>query len=228
MHLERSDLSRASAGYHDQQYKISFFDPNEDGNPLFNNVEYWLDIKKMKAQDGQASWKGPMTGRILDYMFIEDFAPDGISYDDARDRLCVDRQAELILSADVLPLADQDKLFDIGVPIEWKMETGDFIITKQDNNWNKLITRFYLKAKTNSLSAEVIEETWTDGEKQEEKTIIVPRKTDDNFDDQPLVTRSFFPKTRIRGRTLRKVLRSCDRLGIGGFALLYRLERRRI
>lgn len=225
--ISRSDLTRAVAVYHDQQLKISFYDPEEDGSEGYNNVEWWLDIRKLKAQNGRSSWKGPMIGLSIDYSLTEDFAPDGISYDSARDRLIVDKRSLLVIKADVLNLDEDDVVYDNNVPVEWEIETSDFRITQQDNNWNKLITRFYLKAKTTAKRAIIEEETWTDGELREEKDIEIQTKTG-NFSEEPLITRSFFPKTRIRGRTLRKVLRSTARVAIGGFALLYRIERRRI
>jgi hypothetical protein len=226
--LSRSDLTRAVAVYHDQQYKLAFYDPNEGGNPDYNNVEYWLDIRKMKILQGQASWKGPMIGRIPDYSLVEDYAPDGISYDVARDRLMVDKQNRLIINADTVSLDSDDEITDLGVQVECEIETADFTIAQQDNNWNKLITRFYLKAKTNAKKVVIEEETWTDGVLRETKDINIFKATDNGFEEQPFITRSFFPKTRIRGRTLRKVLRFSARAAIAGFALLYRIERRRI
>jgi len=226
--LERSDLTNAAASYHDQHYKLSFHDPTVGGDILFNNVEWWLDIRKMKAQRGLSSWKGPMTGRVIDYVFVEDFAPDGISYESARDRLAVDLANNDIYKADVLTDKDADQVFDRGVPITILLETKDFEISPKDNNFNKLITRQYWKAKTNHPDLIADEQTFIDGILIEEKKIKILKGSTTDFEEQPLRVTPIFPDGRPRGRTIRKILTTDKRIGIGGFSLLYKVERRRI
>jgi hypothetical protein len=226
--LERSDLSNAVAVYHDQHYKISFHDPSLGGETQFNNVEWWLDIRKMKAQQGQSSWKGPMVGREIDYCFVEDFAPDGISYDSARDRLCVSKRDVNLYKADVLPQEQADTIYDFGVPVEWVFETKDFDITRQDNNWNKLIKRQYWKMKAIDPQFTALEETYVDAVLHSSQGVGANAVVGVDFEEQPLRVSPVFVSGRARGRTVRKVLKGNKRVGIGGFSILYQVERRRI
>lgn len=226
--LERSNLQNAVAGYHDQHYKLSFYDPDLGGDSQFNNVEWWLDIRKMKAQRGQSSWKGPMVGRSIDYAFVEDFAPDGISYESARDRLAIDKENLNLYKADVLPGANDTQINDFTTAVTWLLETKDFDITRQDNNWNKLVKRQYWKLKTNNTSFSATEQTFMDGVLQSTQNLGGQALASTDFDDQPLRVIPVFVAGRARGRTVRKTLTGTGRVGIGGFSILYQIERRRI
>ena len=69
---------------------------------------------------------------------------------------------------------------------------------------------------------------WVDGVQVESKTITADGLAATTFDGQPQKVFSYFPPSRYRGRTLRKRLQTTDRVGIGGFSLFYKVERRRI
>lgn len=228
--IQGADMSRASAVYHDEQYKISFHHPDYDGNSEYNNIEFWLDIKKMRAMKGIPSWKGPMIGRQIDYSEVEDLSGDGSTYNVARDRYGVDRQNLRVIKCDVTPHEEDTVVYDFNLEVESVLEMKDYEITKQDNNWNKLVKRTYWKVKTNRDSTnklKALEYTYLDGDLAETQALEF-YKTRGDFSTQSLKTFPFFPLSRIRGRTLRKKLSTKGRIGIGGFSLFYQIERRRI
>lgn len=229
--LKGGDLTRAVAEYHDEQYKLSFYHPDYPGTSGYNNVEFWLDIKKMKQMQGRPDWKGPMVGRSVDYSMVEDLDADGLSYNTASSRFCVDRENIRLFRADVAPEDSDTQILDFATPVTSLFETKDFQISDEDKNWNKLHTRTYWKVKTNKLSAdplEATEVTWMDGIQVESKSIEMYASAAGGFDSQPQKVFSFFPVGRPRGRTLRKRISTTDRIGIGGFSVFYRIERRRI
>lgn len=229
--LRGADLSRAIAVYHDSQYKLSFYHPDYPGTAGYNNVEFWLDVNKVKLMQGTPDWKGPMVGRQIDAQIVEDLEGDGLSYDDSRDRFCIDKENLVVFKADVFPGANDTQVLDFAIPVTSILESKDFEIGPEDNNWNKVLKRTYWKARVantigSPLSAN--ESTYADGVIVDTKTIefigqfLVP------FDSQPLLLNRVFPKGRPRGRTFRKVLSTDQRIGIGGFAINFQIERRRI
>lgn len=228
--LKGGDLTRAVACFHDEQYKLSFYHPSHPGTVGYNNVEYWLDIKKMKQLQGKPDWKGPMIGRPVDYNLIEDLYGDGTSYDESRDRVVVDRENKRLYKADVTPGTSDLIVYDFSTPVTSLLETKDYQIGEQDKNWNKLITRQYWKLKTcaTSPAQSLTETTYVDGVQVESKTISANGLAATAFDEQPQTVFAILPGGRYRGRTLRKLLQTTGRIGIGGLSLFYKVERRRI
>jgi hypothetical protein len=228
--IQGAEMGFATATYHDEHYKLSFYHPDFEGTSGFNNIELWLDIEKMKAMKGQPSWKGPMTGRQIDYHFVEDLQGDGDSYLTGRNRIAVDSKGLRVFKADVYPEAEDDIVYDFSDPVVSIMETKDYEVTQQDSFWNKLVKRHYWKVRTNrtkGLPLKASEETWIDGELADQQTLYMSQSAG-AFDSKPLKIFPFFPTARIRGRTIRKKLTTKYRIGIGGFVLFYQVERRRI
>lgn len=236
--LKGADLSNGFACYHDRHLKLSFYHEDYDCNdvgPTVNNVEFWLNINKMIEKKGQSDWVGPMTGYSNQYCFVEDADGDGLQYNTARDRFCVDGGEVRTYLADVEPDEYADEVFDfVSYPVESEFITKDYDISPQDNNWNKLLKRGYWKIRSNSQSVDPLEaeeKTWVDGALYETKSRIEWYGNDDDevgFDDQPLKLNRLFPTGRPRGRTVRKSLKTSQRIGIAGFQLNYEVERRRI
>lgn len=229
--LKRGDMSKASACYHDRHLKISFYDPDEAGTPGYNNVEWWLNLNKAIEKKGGADWVGPMVGSNIAYSFVEDLELDGPSYDDARDRFCIDQKNIVIFKADVEPAGSDTQCFDFANPIETSIVTKDFDISPQDNNWNKLLKRTYWKIRTNKVSGspmQCTQQTYIDGALAESQTVNFFANASADFDQQPLKTNRVFPTQRLRGRTIKKVLTTTDRIAISGFQINYEVERRRM
>lgn len=229
--LRGADLSRAVASYHDSQYKLSFYHPDYPGAAGFNNVEFWLDVNKVKILQGQPDWKGPMVGRQIDGQIIEDLEGDGLTYDTSRDRVCIDRENVRVFKADVIPLQTDEVIYDFATPVQCRLESKDFEVSDQDNNWNKVLKRSYWKARVvNTIGSplQATEETYADGVLVGTQTVQFIGQTLVDFDKQPLILNRVFPVGRPRGRTFRKVLTTNGRIGIGGFAINYQVERRRI
>ena len=239
--LKASNLTNASACYHDRHYKLSFRNEDLDGDvENCNNVEVWLNIHKMIENKGGSDWVGPMVGRRILSSFVEDLEGDGDTYATGRDRICVDNDPTLdtgvathlrIYKADVTPAQSDTQILDFATAVESEIVTKDFDITPQDNNWNKLIKRWYWKLRINKVSATPLtytDSTYIDGVFAEDQPVTAYGVTSVDFDEQPLKLSRVFPESRIRGRTVRKVLTTTDRIGIGGFQLNYSVERRRI
>jgi hypothetical protein len=221
--LRTGDLSRATATYHEEQYKLSFYHSDYSGTSTYNNVEFWLDIRKMKQLQGKPGWVGPMIGRQVDDSYVEDM--DGDATGDVR--YAVDSQNLRFYKCDVIPSASETQVLDFATPVTSLFETKDYQISDQDKNWNKLLIRTYWKTKINKASLSCTEVTYMDGSQFESKTITFTGSTG-AFDDKPLSVVSFFPTGRPRGRTVRKRISTTDRIAIGGFSLNYKVERRRI
>lgn len=229
--LQAGDMKLAVACYHDEHYKLSFYSPEIGDDDSYNNIEMWLDIRKMKAMKGQPSWKGPMVGRAVDYTFVEQLADGLPSYSDARDRVAIDRKNIRIYKADVIPEHYETVIYDFNLPVESKLETKDYEISSQDDNWNKLIKRTYWKCRVRNTEASPLkatEETYIDSELADTKELSMYGVSGVEFDKQHIKTNPFFPTKRIRGSSVRKVLTTNERIGIGGFVLHYQVERRRI
>lgn len=227
--LRRSTLSKAVACYHDQHYKVSFYDPDYPGTVGYNNVEYWLNINKMIEKKGQEDWVGPMIGRAVDYCFVEDRSLDGLTYNLARDRFAIDREHLRVFKADVQPAETDTVCSDFGIPVTGLIESKNLEITQQDNNWNKIFKRNYWKLRLMVSPASFTELTYVDGALVDNKTGLMFASTvSGGFSDQPLNLIRLFPTSRIRGRTIRKVLSSAYRFALAGLQINYEVERRRI
>ena len=229
--LKEAQMETAVATFHDDQYKLSFYHPGFSGTPGFHNVELWLDINKMKAVKGVPSWKGPMVGRSINYTYVEDLEGYGPSYNTARTRIAVDRENIRVFKADVDSNPTDTQVLDFLNPVETILETKDMPISDADKNWNKLIKRQYWKVRTNKIEGDPLlatEETWIDGVQVESKEVLFFGLPTTDFKDQPLKITNVFPSGRLRGRTLRKILKTSDRIAIGGFTTFYQIERRRI
>jgi hypothetical protein len=228
--LRGADLSMAQACYHDKHYKLSFYHSDFPGDADYNNVEVWLNISKMIAKKSE-DWVGPMIGRSVNYMFVEDRAGDGLSYNSARDRMCVDRENLRVFKADVEPTETETQVLDFATPVTQIFETKDLPISQQDNNWNKLLMRSYWKVRTNKASATPLsftEVTFIDGISADSKAVTAYRKSTTMFHEEPLQLVRVFPTGRLRGRTIRKRLTTTDRVAIAGFQINYAVEKRRI
>jgi hypothetical protein len=225
--LKRSNMAQAVATYHDEHYKLSFFDPTIGPTEDFNNTEWWLDINRMKATKGTPSWKGPMVGRNIDSQVIENRDVDGFVHNQARDRWCVDRRLGYLYLTDVEPSPSDGRMFDFNAPVVSIFETKDFVFTEQFADWNKLFTRMYWKLRINKPNFRFKESTYADGELREIQTRQCVG-TAGEFNARPFVVFPFFPRLRIRGRTIRKIFETKDRVSIGAINLHFRNERRRI
>lgn len=228
--LRGADLSMARACYHDKHYKLSFYHSDYAGDADYNNVEVWLNISKMIAKKSE-DWVGPMVGRSINYTFVEDRAGDGLSYNSARDRLCVDRENRRVFKADVEPAEADTAILDFASAVTSILETKDLPISQQDNNWNKLLMRSYWKLRTNKASGtpfSFTEVTHIDGIQVESKAVTASRTSSALFHTEPLQLVRVFPVGRLRGRTIRKKLSTTDRVAIAGFQVNYAVERRRI
>lgn len=230
--IQAGVMDQAVAVYHDQHYKISFYHPDygSPDDPTKNNVEFWLDIRKMKALQGKSDWKGPMIGRNIDYCIVEDEEVIGNSYDQQRERYCVDARNIQIFKADGIPQETQDKVYDFNIEVESEIETKDFEVTQQDNNWAKRFVRSYLKLKTNRYSSPLVitEKTYIDGELFSTKDLEFKGLKDVDWKNQPERLQSFFPTGRPRGRTIRKVYTTKHRWGLSGLQENFIVERRRL
>lgn len=228
--IQGGEITNAVATYHDEHYKLSFYHPDFDGTDGYNNVEIWLDIEKMKALRGQPSWKGPMIGRSIDHVFVEDLVGETDERFPLGGRISIDGKELRIYQADIYPEAEDDKVYDFNTEVVALLETKDHEITQKDSMWNKLIKRHYWKLKTNrgkTYPLKFTEKTYIDGELVEDKTVEVYDQTGE-FDPRALKVYPVFPVGRIRGRTIRKVFETKYRVGIGGYSLFYQVERRRI
>lgn len=228
--LKGADLARAQAVYHDQHYKLSFYHSDYAGTAGYNNVEVWLNTKKMMAKKSE-DWVGPMVGRSVNFSFVEDRAGDGLTYNTARDRLCVDRQNKRVFKADVEPLETESAVLDFAAAVTSIIETKDMPISQQDNNWNKLLLRTYWKIRTNKLSTaplSITELTYLDGVLTETKTLTASKTSSLNFHSEPLQLVRAFPLGRQRGRTVRKKISTTGRIAVAGFQINYAVEKRRI
>lgn len=227
--LRGADMTYAHAVYHDGHYKLSFYHSDYSGSSSSNNVELWLNITKMIEQKGAPDWVGPMTGRSVQYSFVEDKALDGLQDDIARDRIVCDGSAVRLYKADVEQ--GLDDCFDFNTRVTGELETKDYPISQQDDNWNKLLKRTYWKLKTQRVSTDPLdytETTYVDGVTFEALAATAYGLSATDFDDQPLTLSRVFPTGRPRGRIFRKKFSTQHRVGIAGFALNYEIERRRI
>lgn len=234
--LKDCDISLASSSYHDEQYKLSLYNPNYSGTAGFNNVEYWLDIKKMKQSQGRPDWKGPMVGRQIDFQEIENLTGDGTIYNQTRDRVCVDAENLRVFKADVIPAETDTQILDFATPVTVILESKDYKVQEQDNNWNKIFTRTYVKTRSNHTQGSptsLQEKTYVDGVLIDTQNVAIYGTAGVvNFDDEPQTVFPIFPSIAATGaytgRTLRKVYTCIDRIGFGGLELFYRVIRRRI
>lgn len=233
--LRAADLSKAFACYHDRHYKLSFRHPDySDGdyaNENYNNAELWLNIDKVIAAKGQPDWVGPMFGTSIQSCFVEDHSQDGLTYNEARDRIVCSGKELMIFKADVDPGNCDDAIYDLGQPIYSYIETKDFEVGPEDNNWNKLLKRLYLKIKTNRKRNDPLRTTislYVDGALHEETVVNLFTLSENYFDETPLCLEPFFVKGRPRGRTVRIGVKFEGRVGIGGLQINYEQERRRI
>lgn len=230
-YLKTCDMSRATACYHDRHVKFSFYDPSEAGTAGYNNVEWWLNISKVIEKKGGADWAGPMIGAPISYSFVEDYDLDGNKYYNARDRYCTDRENVRIFKADVEPAESDTQNDDFGTAITSEIESKEYDITQQDNNWNKLLKRIYWKIRTNKTSGTPLtgtQTTYINGASAETQAISFFADNAGDFNDQPLKLNRVFPASRLRGRTVRVKLSTTDRIAISGFQINYEVERRRI
>lgn len=247
--LKAANMEKAVACYHDKHYKLSFSHPDYSGyqGGEHNNVEMWLNINKVIENKGREDWVGPMIGRGVDYVFVEDQAADGIAYDAARSRYVVDKYASTgrIYRADVLPSANDDTLYDMkttdgdasNLAVTSILETKNFDITQQDNNWNKLLKRFYIKLRSNWVAptapatnaAAATHEVFMDGSSA--GTVNFGSDVGDSgaasFYTRPLRLIGLFPPSRLRGRTIKFKFTFTKRIAIGGIQVNYQIERRR-
>jgi hypothetical protein len=220
--LRAADLDRAKLVYHDRQVKLAFRDPSVSGPAGRNNVEWWLDVNKMIELKGSPTWYGPMVGRSVDFSIVEDRQGDGLTFNVARDRIAISFTGKQIYKADVFNLET-----DLGAAIQAILETKDFNITSQDNNWMKHLKRYYWKIRcVGPISASSM--VWVDGVLKENKTISFEGDGVSSFDNQPLKLFRYFPDGRQFGRTMRLRLTTTGRLGIGGFQLNYQIVNRRL
>jgi hypothetical protein len=233
--LKGADLSKATAAYHDEQYKLSFYHSDWSGTTGYNNVEFWLDIKKMKQSQGKPDWKGPMVGRQIDYDEVENLTGDGTVYNLTRDRICVDRQNVRVFKTDIIPAPTDTQVLDFATPVTTILETKDYRVQEQDNNWNKIFTRTYYKTRCNASSGSplsVTENTYVGGQLVDTQSVSMSGLAATNFDDQPQIVYPVFPSSAPTlpyvGRTIRKVLTTNSRIAYGGIELFYRVIKRRI
>lgn len=236
-------MSRAFACYHDKHYKLAFSHPDYSGynGGLSNNVEMWLNINKLIEKKGGEDWVGPMIGRAVDFCFVEDKDGDGDSYDTARTRYAVDNYMGTgrIYKADVIPLTTADTVYDqelvadgADVAVTSIITTKDMDISQQDNNWIKLLKRFYIKMRTNwttPLAANATHTIHADGTAQATTSFgdDITASTG-NFSDKALSLVRLFPDGRVRGRTFRMSFTFTKRVAIGGLQINYQVERRRV
>lgn len=229
--LKQSDLSQCTASYHDEQYKLSFYSSLFPGTAGYNNVEYWLDLKKMKQSQGKPDWKGPMLGRNIDYEEIENLTGDGTVYNLTRDRVCVDRQNLRLFKADVLPAPTDTQVFDFGVAVTSILESKDYRVQEKDNNYNKLFTGTLWKVRTNCVAGSPLQatiQTFVEGIQTDSQTLNFTGLAATAFDIQKQTYTREFPSTRYRGRTVRKIFTTTQRVGIAGFRLEYTVEKRKL
>ncbi len=239
-----ADMSNAVACYHDRHYKLSFSHPNYNGyeGGAHNNIELWLNINKMIEMKGGEDWVGPMVGRGVDWVFVEDKDGDGDAYRLSRDRYAVDNFEGIgrIYRADVLPLINEDSIYDVKVTegdletraITAAIETKDMDITTQDNNWSKLLKRFYIKCRTNwvaTTNASANVTIFTDGILSGDKDFgLDVGNSAGNFFDRSLRLIRIFPVGRLNGRTFRFRFTFTKRVAIGGLQINYQVVRRRL
>lgn len=241
--LKACDMSKAVASYHDRHYKISF--PRIEGGD--NDTELWLNIDKVIEKKGAEDWVGPMVGRGIDSVFVEDKDKDGYLYDKARDRFAVERARGRIYVVDTTPLilgAEEAVLYDcalvpdgVNLPVTAKLVTKDFDITQQDNNWSKLYKRAYLKCRTNFYPNAVYAAMTTppsshliamDGVPGVVIPLVFGAPSNGRFALNPLKLMTLFPSGRLIGRTMRLEFTFTHRIGIGGIQLNYQTIRRRL
>lgn len=246
--LVDANMQLAVGCYHDKHYKLAFStsaytlaDPDSPNN----NVEMWLNINKMIEKRGGEDWVGPMTGRGVDDCFVEDRDGDGDTYNTARNRFCVDKTGGVgrIFRADVAPSSTAETVYDAhpddfageeATPVTGVIETKDFDITQQDNNWMKLLKRFYCKVRSNwvtpvASSARYI--LYVDGTAEASVdfgTSMPDAGAPAAFYGKPLTLVRLFPSSRLRARTFRLKFTFAKRIAIGGVQLNYQIERRRI
>lgn len=243
--LREAKLDLASACFHDNHYKLSFYhrDYDTSGGPIPvpppNNCEFWLNINKMMETKGKEDWVGPMIGPGIQYSFVEDRDKDGLTYSVARNRYCTGGYAPNgpiysvdfgVFKADIEPALTDTVVNDFGVPVVSIMETSE-LVTPQDQNWNKLIKRWYWKVRTNLKAAaplSFIDKTYVEAVLQETQTITTSTPITDSFKNIPFTAVRVFPLSRLRGRTFRKVFQTSSRVALNGFQFNYEVERRRI
>jgi hypothetical protein len=226
--LRGADLSKACAVYHDRHVKISFYHEDYDCDQAsgYHNVEFWLNINKMIEGKGQPDWVGPMVGVFPQSCNVEDHKLDTIVR-----RVCSAGNERMIYFADVDPIDTDDGIYDFDQQVESAIETKDFEISPEDNNWNKLLKRLYWKLKVNRLSNDPVRATeyiYVDGALFSERNLTFYADRDVAFDKQPLKLYPSFPAGRPRGRIFKLRIEFEGRVGIGGFQLNYEIEKRRI
>jgi hypothetical protein len=229
--LKQSDLSNACAVYHDEHYKLSFYCSNYAGTSGHNNVEFWLDLKKMKQAQGKPDWKGPMLGRNIDFNEIEQLTGDGVVQNLTRDRVCVDSLNNYYFKTDIIPNPTDTVINDFSTAVTSTLETKDYRIKEQDNDSNKVFTTTLWKVRTNLTSGSPLSSTITtyiEGVLADTKTLTFAGLATTNFDDQPQKYSLEFPSQVNRGRTVRKIFTTTSRVGICGFKLYYRTEKRKL
>ena len=243
--LKGANMTKAVAVYHDKHYKLSFSHADYSGYVSgHNNVEMWLNINKIIETKGGEDWVGPMIGRGVDSCFVEDHSGDGSTYNTASTRWCVDTYGGTagtgrIFKADVAPAESDATVYDYGsflgetyTPVTCILSSKDLDISKGDNNWNKILKRFYVKVRSNWTSAAANSATHTiyaNGVSNSavDFTSSIGNNAG-NFSEKVLDLVGLFSATRLRGRTFRLVFTFTKRIAIGGFQINYQVERRRI
>lgn len=231
--LKDADFTNAFASYHDKHFKLSFRHPDFEGfdDGLGNNVEFWLNVNKQIEGKGQPDWVGPMTGRSVQYCFVEDAASDNLTYNLSRDRFVIDGNEVRLYKADVVPDVCATHIYDFEELVESEIETKDHEMGEEQSGWNKLIKRIYWKIRTNILKnnkIDIFHKLWCDGDIYEDVVHSWWANSDAPFRSQPLKLNPLFPSGRPRGRTFRLNMKTRARIAIGGFQINSQMERRRI
>lgn len=225
--LRSSNLDNAVACYHDNHYKLCFRTALGSGP---NDTQLWLDIRKMKASKGVPFWFGPHIGRNISYTWPE------FKNDDIDKRYVVDQSAKTIYRTDIV-----DQNLHLGANIEAVIETPDYK-AEPASLTNKLMNRFYWKAKVmrSTTFTDTTVVTSDAGETTETQTLTIAPPSNAlwsqaSFDYNLFVNAwhkiyPFFYQSRLVGRTFRKRLvhSGADNVSISGFALNFKIEKRRL
>jgi hypothetical protein len=239
--LKNADLSNSVADFHDYHYKLSLYSPDfstyygadyagTQFEKVRNNIELWLDIRKIRQLDGRTCWYGPMVN--------DNYAPRHMLVDgvvNERYSICgPNNQSVCLMDTNYSDTSVEDDYGSTQATVRSILESKDYVVSKEDIDWNKLYTRQYWRinvGNTESSPAVITDETIcqidnrTDTDSQQ---INVYNGLASESFDGPLFVKPIFPSIRLRGRTIRKRLTTDNRISIGGLAIHYRKERRRI
>jgi hypothetical protein len=223
--LRAGDMTKAVACFHNNHYKLSF---RSTSSMTYNDVELWLDIRKMKALQGKPVWYGIHTGRKIDAILVEYLNAD------SEIRFAVDWTGKQVYKTDLDGITQ-----DFAVNITSEMESCDFDMRPLNMN-RKLLQRFYWNIKT-MKSVTLTDVTLADnGNYAETQTLTVAPPANAtwaqvNYDATLFLNAwfsmyPFFPQTRMVGRTFRKKLThsGVENISISGLMLGYKPEQRRI